>query len=246
MAYAQTNGSSEGMNFCFLHGIGGTPQHFDPLVSELLTQLDRDTRLKLPTKVPVSELKHWNSLTHGREDVGLLAAVEYIARQVDSCDVLVGHSTGGVVALQSVAWGMVAPRLVVIIDSNAPVGSSSLKARERKANLASQPDWRQAMRASLARDWDGPAEWKDRIFNDLDRTPDLPMRYIWNSVLNCDSVALWKSLNVRGLYIRSTRSLTASELAEVNDLVSHVEIRGGHWPHVSKPATVATAIRLWL
>lgn len=65
---------------------------------------------------------------------------------------LIGHSTGGVIALRAVADGLVRPRALVVIDSNVPVTDTALAARAAKARLAARPDWRSVLRASLARD----------------------------------------------------------------------------------------------
>lgn len=135
-----------------------------------------------------------------------------------------------------------------------PVAPDALAARAATAGLEGRPDWRDAMRGSLARDWAGPEERRARIFADLDAAPDEPMRSLWASVLTADTRALWSGLRPHPdarlpvLYARATRAVAAEELAEVTGPgvdVTVVEAGAGHWPHVQDPAAVAGEIRRW-
>jgi len=158
---------------------------------------------------------------------------------------LIGHSTGGVIALRAVADGLVRPRALVVIYSNVPVTDTALAARAAKARLAARPDWRSVLRASLARDLLVPEPWRERILTDLDATPDHPMRELWAAVLAADTRALWAGITVPTLYVRSTRDVHQRDLDAVTQHATVVDVSTGHWPHVTEPEAVAAAIRRW-
>lgn len=232
--------------FAFVHGIGGRGTHFDPLIESLSISPEQAQTPLLPNHGEESEDGDWNALASTDWDETLRLTASHVADQITSCRVLVGHSTGGVVAMLMAAMAAGNAERLVIIDSNAPVSSDAVARKLVKADIAERPDWRVQMKHSLKRDWVGPASWRRLVFNDLDDTADLPMRWIWKAVLQADSKRLWESLNVPTLYVRSTRSLSGTEVAGVNDNARVTEVVAGHWPHIAAPDRVAAAIKQWI
>ena len=232
----------------FLHGIGGRPAHFEPLADALGAVADLAASPALPGH-PGTDAGGQGRPRAARPatdaDPVLDAARTWAAQAGPVPGLLIGHSTGGVIALRAVADGLVRPRALVVIDSNVPVTDTALAARAAKARLAARPDWRSVLRASLARDLLVPEPWRERILTDLDATPDHPMRELWAAVLAADTRALWSSLTVPTLYVRSTRNVHQRDLDAVTQHATVVDVGPGHWPHVAEPGAVATAIRRW-
>lgn len=224
-----------------IHGIGGRPGHFTPLLDALGDRHDV-VAPALPGHAPAAA-----PAVSPPDDVPTTAAW-LTARVPTRGRILLGHSTGGVLALAMAVSGAVAPAGVVVVDSNVPVASDAVAARAAKAALAARPDWREAMRASLARDWAGPEPWRARVFVDLAATADEPMRSLWASVLQTDARALWAGQRTPVLYVRSTRAVDEAGVRAVvapGVRVDVVTAGGGHWPHVESPDAVADAIRAW-
>ena len=232
----------------FLHGIGGRPAHFEPLTDALGAVADLAASPALPGH-PGTDAGGQGRPRAARPatdaDPVLDAARTWAAQAGPVPGLLIGHSTGGVIALRAVADGLVRPRALVVIDSNVPVTDPALAARAAKARLAARPDWRSVLRASLARDLLVPEPWHERILADLDATPDHSMRELWAAVLAADTRALWSSLTVPTLYVRSTRNVHQRDLDAVTQHATVVDVSTGHWPHVTEPEAVAAAIRRW-
>ena len=223
----------------FLHGIGGRPAHFEPLADALGAVADLAASPALPGH-PGTDAGGQGRPRAARPatdaDPVLDAARTWAAQAGPVPGLLIGHSTGGVIALRAVADGLVRPRALVVIDSNVPVTDTALAAR---------PDWRSVLRASLARDLLVPEPWRERILTDLDATPDHPMRELWAAVLAADTRALWAGITVPTLYVRSTRDVHQRDLDAVTQHATVVDVSTGHWPHVTEPEAVAAAIRRW-
>lgn len=232
----------------FLHGIGGQPAHFQPLADALGAAADLAASPALPGH-PGMDAGGQDRPRAARPatdaDPVLDAARTWTAQAGPVPGLLIGHSTGGVIALRAVADGLVRPRALVVIDSNVPVTDTALAARAAKARLAAHPDWRSVLRASLARDLLVPESWRERILADLDATPDHPMRELWAAVLAADTRALWAGITVPTLYVRSTRDVRQRDLDAVTQHATVVDVGPGHWPHVAEPGAVAAAIRRW-
>ena len=232
----------------FLHGIGGRPAHFEPLADALGAAADLAASPALPGH-PGTDAggqdrpRAVRSATEA--DLVLDAARTWAAQAGPVPGLLIGHSTGGVIALRAVADGLVRPRALVVIDSNVPVTDTALAARAAKARLAARSDWRSVLRASLARDLLVPEQWHERILADVDATPDHPMRELWAAVLAADTRALWAGITVPTLYVRSTRDVHQRDLDAVTAHATVVDVGPGHWPHVTEPEAVAAAIRRW-
>ena len=232
----------------FLHGIGGRPAHFQPLADALGAAADLAASPALPGH-PGTDAGGQDRPRAARSateaDLVLDAARTWAAQAGPVPGLLIGHSTGGVIALRAVADGLVRPRALVVIDSNVPVTDTALAARAAKARLAARPDWRSVLRASLARDLLAPEPWHERILADVDATPDHPMRELWAAVLAADTRALWAGITVPTLYVRSTRDVHQRDLDAVTQHATVVDVSTGHWPHVTEPEAVAAAIRRW-
>ena len=232
----------------FLHGIGGRPAHFQPLADALGAAADLAASPALPGH-PGTDAGGQGRPRAARPatdaDPVLDAARTWAAQAGPVPGLLIGHSTGGVIALRAVADGLVRPRALVVIDSNVPVTDTALAARADKARLAARSDWRSVLRASLARDLLVPEPWRERILTDLDATPDHPMRELWAAVLAADTRALWAGITVPTLYVRSTRDVHQRDLDAVTQHATVVDVSTGHWPHVTEPEAVAAAIRRW-
>ena len=232
----------------FLHGIGGRPAHFEPLADALGAVADLAASPALPGH-PGTDAGGQDRPRSARPatdaDPVLDAARTWAAQAGPVPGLLIGHSTGGVIALRAVADGLVRPRALVVIYSNVPVTDTALAARAAKARLAARPDWRSVLRASLARDLLAPEPWRERILTDLDATPDHPMRELWAAVLAADTRALWAGITVPTLYVRSTRDVHQRDLDAVTQHATVVDVSTGHWPHVTEPEAVAAAIRRW-
>ncbi|MDY6055002.1 alpha/beta hydrolase [Micrococcus sp.] len=277
-----------------VHGIGGRPGHVLPVADALGVPRAQVAAPALPRHNDAGPVGAAGGLP---ADVPSTAAW-LLERTPTAGRLLVGHSTGGVLAL-AMAGLLAAPagapaagagtadgadvgastgdgaeaRLkagvpagVVVVDSNVPVAPDAVAARARKAQLARRTDWRAAMRGALARDWAGPALWRERVFADLDATADEPMRSLWESVLRTDSRALWAGLRppvgegceedgvgrcgaaLPVLYVRATREVEAADVVPL--LAPGVELTvvragAGHWPHLQDPPAVAEAIGTW-
>ena len=232
----------------FLHGIGGRPAHFEPLADALGAVADLAASPALPGH-PGTDAGGQGRPRAARPatdaDPVLDAARTWAAQAGPVPGLLIGHSTGGVIALRAVADGLVRPRALVVIDSNVPVTDTALAARAAKARLAARPDWRSVLRASLARDLLVPEPWHERMLADLDATPDHPMRELWAAVLAADTRTLWAGITVPTLYVRSTRDVHQRDLDAVTQHTTVVDVGPGHWPHVAEPGAVAAAIRRW-
>lgn len=265
-----------------IHGIGGRPAHVLPIAAALGADEGaaapalpghHDVGASAPSAgAPVPSVGASAADAARADDERLPRDVSGTAawlreRAPVAGRLLVGHSTGGVLALALAARRVgerggpvqgdargVGPAGVVVVDSNVPVAPDAVAARAAKAGLARRPDWRAAMRDSLARDWRGPECWRRRVFADLDATPDEPMRSLWESVLTVDTRALWAGLRpgpggrLSVLYLRSTRDVAEADVAPV--LAPGVELTvarvgAGHWPHLQDPEGVAEAIRRW-
>ncbi|MCT1869011.1 alpha/beta hydrolase [Micrococcus luteus] len=232
----------------FLHGIGGRPAHFEPLADALDAAADLAVSPALPGHPGTGASdpdRHRAARPATDADPVLDAARTWAAQAGPVPGLLIGHSTGGVIALRAVADGLVRPRALVVIDSNVPVTDTALAARAAKARLAARSDWRSMLRASLARDLLAPEPWRERILTDLDATPDHPMRELWAAVLAADTRALWAGITVPVLYVRSTRDVHQRDLDAVIAHTTVVDVGLGHWPHVAEPEAVAGVIRRW-
>ncbi|MFI8725235.1 alpha/beta fold hydrolase [Micrococcus luteus] len=232
----------------FLHGIGGRPAHFEPLADALGAAADLAASPALPGHPgPDAGGQDRPRAARPATDADPVrdAAHTWAAQAGPVPGLLIGHSTGGVIALRAVADGLVRPRALVVIDSNVPVTDTALAARAAKARLAARPDWRSVLRGSLERDLVAPEQWRVRILADVDATPDHPMRELWAAVLAADTRALWAGITVPTLYVRSTRDVHQRDLDAVAGHATVVDVSTGHWPHVTEPEAVAAAIRRW-
>lgn len=226
----------------FVHGIGGRPDHFAPLQEAL-------------QRVGVSQPVTNFALPGHLEPLGEPLDVTATARQLLSAlvsepgtgspAILVGHSTGGVVAMQAATLDQAPVAGVIVIDSNVPIHPLAVEEKLAKAQIANEPDWRSRMRASLLADWVGPDVWREKVFRDLDDSPDASLHTLWSSVLNTDSARLWNRLAVPVLYLQSTRRLKSSDFSELGN-VQLVQVGRGHWPHLDDPQLIADVIGGWV
>lgn len=235
----------------FIHGIGGRPGHFSPLLQHLGDLPHR--LIPLPGHSPISESS--KNLMNDDAVTTVAQAAQRIAtssnqQPATSPDptLLAGHSTGGVIALYLAAHNLIRVDGLILIDSNVPINPTAVAAKQAKAQLAEHDDWRELMRASLEKDWTGPENFKHRVFHDLDHTPAASLRELWGDVLRTDSAALWHQLspNLPALYLRSTRDLDISDVAHLPAQVRIQPVGAGHWPHIHSPAVCADEITTWL
>ncbi len=75
------------------------------------------------------------------------------------------------------------------------------------------------------------------------------VRPLWHAVLALDPRPLLAGLTVPTLHVRSSRDVDPTVLRGLNPLVDAVDLGdlgAGHWPHLTVPEAVLTAVEPWL
>jgi pimeloyl-ACP methyl ester carboxylesterase len=160
--------------------------------------------------------------------------------------VLVGHSAGGLVAMNIAVTHPDFVCGVLVIDSNIAVTAADRRANRRRAEESEAGDWRRHYMASMRDSWGpegeaGDASLRAGVLRTLELTPEHVVRPFWHDILAFDPVDLCRRCPVPMLYLRSRRDTDLAVLRSLNPLISSVDLRPnchGHWPHLQCPDLV--------
>nr|WP_276610804.1 alpha/beta fold hydrolase [Kineococcus siccus] len=163
---------------------------------------------------------------------------------------LVGHSTGGVVAL---LLALARPDLVTrlaLVDANVPVTPAALAAKRARVAAVDGPGWHAELVDAMTRAW-GPREpaLRDAVVARVAATPEAAVRPLWRAVLDLDPRPALAAVAVPALYVRSSRDVDAEALWRCNPRFTSVDLRSlraGHWPHLVEPGAVTAALASFL
>jgi pimeloyl-ACP methyl ester carboxylesterase len=164
--------------------------------------------------------------------------------------VVVGHSMGGVVALELAARHPDLPAAIVALDSLI------LPLPEIQAAIASftpllrTDGFREAQRAFVAQFF-GPAddaERKARILDGMSSAPQQVMASSWEDLVSCDTAAAAAACTAPLLYISA--GLTLTDLARLRELCPHLltaqTAGGGHFHQLEVPEQINAMIDRFL
>ncbi|WP_432547478.1 alpha/beta fold hydrolase [Kineococcus sp. SYSU DK004] len=164
--------------------------------------------------------------------------------------VLVGHSTGGVVALVVAARR---PELVaglVLVDSNVPVTADALAAKRARAGRVRSGPWPDVLVTSMRTAWgEREPQLREEVVAGIAATPEEVLRPLWTDVLKLDPRPLLAVVRAPLLHLRTTRDVDAAALAALNPRARSVDLRhlgAGHWPHLLEPDAVTARLRDFL
>jgi len=183
-------------------------------------------------------------------EAGLDAVVADVARRLDALGVraaaLVGHSTGGVVALRLAAARPDLAGRLVLVDANVPVTPHALAAKRSRVAAVDRPDWHDILVAAMTSAW-GPREpaQRDAVVAGIAATPQAAVRRLWRDVLDLDPRPALAAVDVPALHVRSSRDVDGEALWRVNPRFASLDLRAlraGHWPHLVEPAAVTAAL----
>lgn len=181
---------------------------------------------------------------------GLDAVVVDVARRLDALGVragaLVGHSTGGVVALLLARTRPDLAGRLVLVDANVPVTPDALAAKRSRVAAVERPDWQNVLVEAMTSAW-GPREpaRREAVVAGIAATPEAAVRTLWRDVLDLDPRPALAAVAVPALYVRSSRDVDAAALWRVNPRFASLDLRAlraGHWPHLVEPAAVTAAL----
>lgn len=200
--------------------------------------------------VPALELPGHRGAPPVAGTASLDAVAEHLAARVPPGSVLLGHSAGGVVALLIAVRHPDRVSRLVLLDANVPVTPQALARKVARAAEVTGPRWREVLAASMRSSW-GPREpaLREEVVAGILATPEAAVRPLWHDVLALDPRPLLAALGVPALYVRASRDVDAAALAALNPAVSSVDLRGlspGHWPHLTEPDAVVSAVRRWV
>ncbi|NIZ93002.1 alpha/beta fold hydrolase [Kineococcus rubinsiae] len=163
---------------------------------------------------------------------------------------LVGHSTGGVVALLlAVARPDLVARLA-LLDANVPVTPQALAAKRSRVAAVDGPGWHGVLVEAMTSAW-GPREpaQRDAVVAGIAATPEAAVRRLWRDVLALDPRPALEAVAVPALHVRSSRDVDAEALWRANPRFTSVDLRAlraGHWPHLVEPGAVTAVLRSFL
>jgi len=185
---------------------------------------------------------------------GLEAVVADVAGRLDALGVrgaaLVGHSTGGVVALLLAARRPDLAARLALLDANVPVTPEALAAKRSRVAAVEGPGWHDVLVEAMTSAW-GPREPALRagVVAGIAATPERAVRWLWRDVLALDPRPALAAVTVPALYVRSSRDVDAEALWRVNPRFTALDLRAlraGHWPHLVEPAAVTAALTSFL
>ncbi|GGV73704.1 hypothetical protein GCM10010277_87570 [Streptomyces longisporoflavus] len=167
--------------------------------------------------------------------------------------VLVGHSAGGLIALQTAVDLPALVHGVVVLDTNIAIGEADRQANRIRARESETNDWRSYFMASMASAWGegtaATAQERAFVFDALERAPEHVVRPLWHDILMFKPELLWRRCRVPSLYLRSKRDTNLTLLQSLNPLISTADLRpycDGHWPHLQCPGVVNTFLHNFL
>jgi pimeloyl-ACP methyl ester carboxylesterase len=167
--------------------------------------------------------------------------------------VLVGHSAGGLVALELAVARPELVRGIVLLDTNIVLSDKDRRTNRDRATESEKGEWRRYFLSSMLAAWgdDHGADDTARaaVFAALAHTPEHVVRPFWHDILAFDSRQLWRRCQAPCRYVRSRRSTDLAALRSLNPLISTVDLRphcSGHWPHVQCAGAVNEALRGFL
>lgn len=256
-------GSGAGDNqVLLLPGTAGRAEELDGLVRRLG---ERHTvlRLDLPG---VGRAASWGEALPRLDVAGTATAVAGRLHAAGARPaVIVGHSAGGIVAVEvaraldrpstagSAGTGAAssAVRGVVLLDTNLPTDPAACRAKQQRAHaLGRLPDaeLREVFTASMHRSWGGrdvggPAH--RQVMAGVDAAGARVIREFWLSVLALDSVRYWRALDLPVVYVHGDRPVEPAALARLTDLARYVEAgdrAAGHWLHLVEPSLAADLV----
>jgi pimeloyl-ACP methyl ester carboxylesterase len=197
---------------------------------------------------------------HGQSDkpkgpytiAGFADDVAWLCRELGlSKPVIVGHSMGGMAAIELAARHGELPSAIVACDS--PVAVPRQLADNLVAITAEfhKPDWRPAHRAFLSDALFGPAddpERKARILADMTSAPDHVTLGCWEAIVGADINAAVKKCKIPFLYLAASPPLAdLVRLRELNPQVMVGETVGaGHFHQLEVPEQVNAMIDRFL
>ncbi|MEH0109812.1 alpha/beta fold hydrolase [Tersicoccus sp. MR15.9] len=238
---------AEAATVLLLPGTAGSADELDGLARHLAHR-HRVVRLDLPG---TGRSLAWGEALPRLDVTGTAAAIaDRLDRDAVAPRVVVGHSAGGIVALE-VARRLGSVRGAVLIDTNLPTDPRQVRDKQDRAAALDRlpPDeLRAAFTASMRRSW-GPRDiggtaW-GQVMAGVDAAPERVIRQFWLSVLRLDSVRTWRELAVPTVYLRSDRPVDADALARLTDRVRYVDLAekaAGHWVHLVEPDLVGDLV----
>lgn len=167
--------------------------------------------------------------------------------------VLVGHSAGGLIALQTAVDLPALVDGVVVLDTNIVLGEADRQTNRSRARESETNNWRSYFMASMASAWGegsvATAQERAFVFDTLERAPEHVVRPLWHDILMFRPELLLRRCRVPSLYLRSKRDTNLTLLQSLNPLISTEDLRpycDGHWPHLQCPGTVNVILHNFL
>jgi len=237
-----------------LHGFLGHPSDWDDVSSRLVG----DVSVRCPF-LP----GHDPAKPREVRGLGFADCVRVAGERIGACDLLVGYSMGGRMALAAMLDGRVQPRAAVIISASIGLESDAARVDRRVADLRLAEDLERDGLPVFLESW-----YRLPLFSSLDARPDLREALMAKrsagdaaslaDALRAMSVAgqpdfapALRSCGTPVLFIAGDAdpkyAAEAARAARLSRPGLHRIVRdSGHMPHIEQPAAVAAAIREFL